>query len=386
MGVPDAREHLEYGLDPCICHGRCLEGSGGIRPARTLPSSAFVMAQAGGAAKSAAGTVRQVGLVSYSGEKTAIALGVDDLGRFCLRIVELVQFACANTEQRARSFISQNRQSFLEAAGQAEQRMCRWNGTRPVPTCDVSVAAQVMLRAARLKEGNVLHTGAGVMASEGHLEGQIAHLVCDIKAMACDEAQKRLDEAQKRLTQEREMFAQSIGVDAFRVDRSEGTRPATAMLRMTRSLSPKREPGSPVSPGLPGTPGDSTFPGTSRMFSPSKNMQRQMITRWQNSDAASKRAVTLTRPGSAPALALRRAVAGASRVRSSEDRLKDMMDVMHAKIQGMDNRSKRLLTYALNRPAPLHIQHRQKHDTNTALRPMESVSLPLARLFEQRTS
>jgi hypothetical protein len=81
-------------------------------------------------------------------------------------MVELVQFACANSPQMARRFVTTNAQGLLEAAGQAEQQMCQWNEARAVWICYVSFAVQVMLRAARLKGANVAHTGAGVTASE----------------------------------------------------------------------------------------------------------------------------------------------------------------------------------------------------------------------------
>ena len=56
-------------------------------------------------------------------------------------MVELVRFACANSEQKARDFIqanTANTQGLLDAAGQDEQCMGKWEGAKALCTCDTA--------------------------------------------------------------------------------------------------------------------------------------------------------------------------------------------------------------------------------------------------------
>ena len=101
------------------------------------------MAQAGGAATNAAGAARQVRLVPCDDGLMGLSLGVDDLIRYCVRMVELVWFACANSEQKARDFIQANAQGLLDVAGQDEQRTGKWDGAKAICTCDTTDNASV---------------------------------------------------------------------------------------------------------------------------------------------------------------------------------------------------------------------------------------------------
>jgi hypothetical protein len=172
------------------------------------------MAQAGAAEASGACNVQRMAALTVSeavaGLLRKLALGLDDEHRFCVRMVELVQIACGNNRTSAQEFMKTHEQGLLEAAGKREQRtrMSKWNGAKAVWTCDVSCAERVMLWAADQKKQEDT-------ASKEH----ITQLAGAIKEMACDEAQKRV-------TKHREIFVQSIGVDASRVDRSEGTPPS----------------------------------------------------------------------------------------------------------------------------------------------------------------
>ena len=120
-----ARKHLEHGLDCCVYFGRSLDGSGGIRPFRKRLCSACIMAQPRAAAADGACNVQRMQSVTVpaaaKGPLRALALGLDDEHGFCVRMVELVRFACANSEQKARDFIQANTQGLLDAAGQDEQ-------------------------------------------------------------------------------------------------------------------------------------------------------------------------------------------------------------------------------------------------------------------------
>ena len=172
------------------------------------------MAQPGAAAADGACDAQLLAMVTVPAEAKCplrnLALGLDDKHRFCVRMLELVQFACANSDRMAREFVNAKEKGLLKAAGKREQRtrMSKWNGAKAVWTCDVSCAERVMLWAADQKK-------QGDTASKEH----ITQLAGAIKDMACDEAQKRV-------TKHREIFDQSIGVDSSRVDRGEGTPPS----------------------------------------------------------------------------------------------------------------------------------------------------------------
>ena len=140
-----ARKHLEHGLDCCVYFGRSLDGSGGIRPFRKRLCSACIMAQPRAAAADGACNVQRMQSVTVpaaaKGPLRALALGLDDEHRFCMRMVELVRFACANSEQKARDFIqanTANTQGLLDAAGQDEQCMGKWEGAKALCTCDTA--------------------------------------------------------------------------------------------------------------------------------------------------------------------------------------------------------------------------------------------------------
>ena len=67
------------------------------------------MAQPGAAAADGACDAQLLAMVTVPAEAKCplqkLALGLDDKHRFCVRMVELVQFACANSDRMAREFV-----------------------------------------------------------------------------------------------------------------------------------------------------------------------------------------------------------------------------------------------------------------------------------------
>ena len=67
------------------------------------------MAQPGAVAVDGACNVQLMASVAVpaaaAGPLKQVALGLDDEHRFCMRIVELVQVACANSDRKAREFV-----------------------------------------------------------------------------------------------------------------------------------------------------------------------------------------------------------------------------------------------------------------------------------------